>query len=437
MYCKHMSVSKIIIGLILGVMLWTQGFLNDVLAHENIKSVRVWASPESTRVIFDLSKEVKYKLFTLENPNRVVIDFEETILKANLNKLNLSESRISKVRHSVQENGKVRVVLDMQNNVKPTSFLLAPNQEYGHRLVIDLNLLQPTLSKPVKKREPSPVTDHSNFSTREFIVAIDPGHGGDDTGAVGKEHQLKEKDVVLLVSKNLQAMINAQSGMRAFLIRSGDYYVGLRKRMELAREQGADLFISVHADSFKDSRATGASVYVLSEKGASNEASRWLAERENRSDLVGGVRLENKGDLLASVLIDLSQTASQSASHELAHHLVNSLGKVTDLHHKTVQRAGFMVLKSPDIPSVLVELGFISNRKGEENLSSKAHQQALATALLAGVQAYVAKRPKPIKHPEDSTFVKGREKSKHETLAKAKPISVNSRFKPKRERQTV
>jgi N-acetylmuramoyl-L-alanine amidase len=378
-----------------------------------VQGLRVWASPESTRLVFDLSQEAKYKLFTLENPYRVVIDIEDAQYKANFDQKTLADSKIIKLRHAQREKG-LRLVLDMEEKVKPSSFMLAPNQTYGHRLVVDLNLSQTKISSttntinikhPIDENSQK-VTAETKYTTREFIVAIDPGHGGDDTGAIGLHHQLREKDVVLSVSKKLQALINAQPGMKAFLVRNGDYYVGLRSRMGVARDKGADLFISVHADSFKDNRASGASVYVLSEKGASNEAARWLAERENRSDLIGGVKLEDKGDLLASVLLDLSQTASQSASHELGNHLIANLAKVTDLHHKTVQRAGFMVLKSPDIPSVLVELGFISNQNQEKKLLNAAHQQALATALLAGVKAYAARRPAPVKHQDDWTVAK-------------------------------
>lgn len=358
----------------------------------DVQGVRVWVSPDNTRVVLDLSKPVKYKLFTLENPQRVVIDIEEAHFKAKLTPL--KNSAIVKIRYSMLNPHKLRIVFDLHKKVRPTSFLLSPQQNYGHRLVVDLAQEGIPL-KPVMSEK---------LSARDFVIAIDPGHGGEDSGAIGRSHRLREKDVVLKVSQKLQALINRQKGMRAILIRRGDYYVELRKRMELARNQGADLFISVHADSFNDPRASGASVYVLSEKGASSEAARWLAEKENRSDLVGGIRLDDKNDLLASVLLDLSQTASRSASQELGNHLINNLAKVTDLHHNTVQRAGFMVLKSPDIPSVLVELGFISNKKGEEKLRDARHQQALATALLSGVKAYLAKRALPIAAPPNWTI---------------------------------
>ncbi len=371
-------------------------FLTAAGANENIHGIRVWSSPQSTRVVFDLSGNAKYKIFTLEDPYRVVIDFTDVDYRAKFNQHSLQGTPIANIRYSTQAKGKLRMVLDMRQPVKPVNFLLSPNAAYGHRLVVDLNGLTPV--KVVKMQR--------NPTLRKFIVAIDPGHGGEDTGAIGHKHHLREKDVVLAVARKLEKLINAQPKMQAILIRNGDYYVGLRKRMELARAQGADLFISVHADSFKDPRVSGASVFILSEKGVSNEAARWLAERENRADLIGGVSLEDKSTVLASVLLDLSQTASQTASQELASHLISNLSKVTDLHHKTVQHAGFMVLKSPDIPSVLVELGFISNPRGEAKLVNAQHQQALATALLDGVKNYVAKRPTPVKYPEDWTVAK-------------------------------
>lgn len=400
---KLFTVSRI--GFLWLMMLW----MNSLIAKD-IHGVRVWTTAESTRVVFDLSGNVNYKMFTLENPYRVVLDIQEGRFKTKVDMGNFSDTGINKLRYSQHDPKTLRIVLDMDKQTKPSSFLLNPQGEYGHRLVIDLgekstkgsSKLISEISKPTKFKS----TESVKLTTRKFIVAIDAGHGGEDSGAVSRQKHLREKDIVLAVSKRLQKLINAQAGMQAYLIRQGDYFISLRKRMEIARQQGADLFISVHADSFNDPRATGASVFVLSEKGASNEAARWLAERENRADLVGGISLEDKGDLLASVLLDLSQTASQTASYELAGHLVGQLGKVTDLHHKTVQHAGFMVLKSPDIPSVLVELGFLSNPKGEEKLASSTHQQALASALFSGVKAYVAKRPLPVKHPENFSVAK-------------------------------
>jgi len=404
---KHLKVSNTTKTFIL-VVGFCLGLLSPILlAYKQVERLQVLGSKENTRLILDLSQNTKYKLFTLENPYRIVIDFEDTRFKARFNPLNLSGSGINKIRHAVNEKGTLRIVLDMQSPVKPESFLQSPTGNTPHRLIVDLKPGSGKLS-PAKTAMKSQMKPKESVLTKksDFIVAIDPGHGGEDTGAIGQKHQVREKDVVFAVSKQLKSMINAQAGMKAYLVRNGDYYVGLRKRMALAREQGADLFISVHADAFQDQRASGASVYVLSEKGASNEAARWLAERENRSDLIGGVSLDDKNNLLASVLLDLSQTASQTASYELGAHIIDHLEKVTDLHHKTVQSAGFAVLKSPDIPSVLVELGFISNLRGEEKLLNPTHQRALAMAIMSGVKTYAGKRTFPSQQHDDITVAR-------------------------------
>lgn len=420
MFCRSLSIN-IVLWVFLFFLCGKMGYATP----KEIEGLRVWSSPDSTRVVFDLSEKVEYKVFTLENPNRIVIDFTDANFSAKFDQISLVDTGISQIRHSLKEKGQLRIVLDMQNAVKPSSFLMSPNQTYGHRLVVDLALDMPKNSiaaaipetPAVKTPAPTAVADLGHYVTRDFIVAIDAGHGGEDTGAIGHNHHLKEKDVVFNVSKKLQALINAQPGMKAFLVRTGDYYIGLRKRMTIAREQGADLFISVHADSFNDPRAKGASVFVLSEKGASNEAARWLAERENSSDLIGGVSLDDKSNILASVLLDLSQTATKSASHELASQLIGNLEKVTDIHHKSVQHAGFMVLKSPDIPSVLVELGFLSNHQGEEKLLNAIHQQALAKALFTGVKAFIAKRPAPVTQPQNWTVARKHQVKAGESLA--------------------
>jgi len=238
---------------------------------------------------------------------------------------------------------------------------------------------------------------------KKFVIAIDAGHGGDDPGAMGKKG-VREKDVVLQIAKRLMRLINNEPGMDAVMVRKGDYFIELRDRMALARKEGADLFISIHADAFHHPRAKGASVFVLSERGSSSEAARWLADHENRADLVGGVSLNDKSNTLASVLLDLSQTASSAASMELADYLLQSLGRVSPLHRARVEQAGFMVLKSPDIPSVLVETGFISNPEGERFLNTPHSQEKLAEALLDGLRRYVSSRPYMSLHHEAASI---------------------------------
>lgn len=383
--------------LLLFVALWVLAL--NIFANTQVESMRLATNAQGARLSLDLSHSTVHNVFTLDNPARLVVDLQKTRINPKIQLKSCMHGPVTNIRYATNEKGTLRIVFDLKSQLFPSSFNLTAKQKNMHTLVIDLGAEQiattkrtTTVAEAKTPRTPKTPKAPKN-KTRQFIVAIDPGHGGEDTGAIGHTHHLREKDVVLAVSKQLNVLINAQPGMKSFLVRNGDYYIGLRKRMTIAREQGADLFISVHADAFNDTRAKGASVFVLSEKGASNEAARWLAERENRSDLIGGVSLEDKGNILASVLLDLSQTASQSASNELASNIMGQLGKITDLHHKTVQSAGFAVLKSPDIPSVLVELGFISNQQGEEQLVNPRHQRALANAILAGVKSYAKKRP--------------------------------------------
>lgn len=376
----------------------------------HITEVRVSPEADGVQVHFVASGSELYKVFTLANPDRIVIDVQNARWRVKKDPLVLKESPISQIRHAVNEKGTLRIVLDMPSKTRILEHRFKP---HGKGTLQRLTVRLDAKYKPPKSENPlliQPAVDLSSApKTRPFIVAIDPGHGGEDTGAIGNQHQLREKDIVLAVSKKLQSLINAEPGMQAILVRKGDYFISLRKRMKIAREKGADLFISVHADAFEDPRARGASVYVLSEKGASNEAARWLAEKENRSDLIGGVSLEDKNPVLASVLLDLSQTASQAASNELGSHIIKHLSKTTDLHHKTVQSAGFAVLKSPDIPSVLVELGFISNFEGEKQLLDPDHQKALALAILSGIKAYADKHP--LHHQSQDNWMVAKQKT--------------------------
>jgi N-acetylmuramoyl-L-alanine amidase len=270
--------------------------------------------------------------------------------------------------------------------VRSRSFSAGPSDEHGDRLVIDLQ--QQTNLKTVKR------ATETNSAGRDIVVAVDPGHGGHDPGAVGKA-RTREKDIALAVSKLLASKINAEPGMQAVLVRKGDYYVGHRDRMEIARKAGADLFVSVHADAVDDPRARGASVYVLSLKGASDEAAKRLAERENASSLVGGVSLADKDAVLASVLLDLSQNAALSASLDVGGEVIRQLSRIGKVHRSKVQQAGFLVLKSPDVPSILVETAYISNPAEEKKLKSRAHQDKLATAILAGVRKFFHEKPPP------------------------------------------
>jgi len=352
-----------------------------------IEGVRLWSGPDQNRLVFDLNGPIEHKLFVLHSPERVVVDIKNARLLHDLSRLDLSKSFVRRVR-SATHNGDLRVVLDIRGRVRPKSFLLKPTQKYGHRLVIDL---QEPRSKPT-------VTQRSVQATqgkaRDVIIAIDAGHGGDDPGASGR-HGTREKDVVLAIARRLERLIREERGMRPVMIRTGDYYVSLRKRMQKARDMKADLFISIHADAFRDGRARGASVWVLSQKGASSEAGRWLAESENSADLIGGVSLDDKDDLLASVLLDLSQNATIAASLDVGGLMLGELKRIAKVHKPRVEQAGFVVLKSPDIPSILVETGFISNSREERNLRDPKYQHKLANAMLRGVRGYFTRNAPP------------------------------------------
>ena len=344
----------------------------------DVRAVRLWAGPDNTRVVLDLSGSAQHSLMVMKNPERIVLDIAAAQLGATARATPEAEGVIKQVRMARRPSGELRIVFDLSHPVRVKSFLTPPNQHYGYRLVLDLS--GAAADTPVK-------VEHARPEARDLIIAIDAGHGGEDPGAIGK-NGTREKDVVLAIARALERQVNGEPGMRAVLTRDGDYFVPLRDRMRRARAQQADLFVSIHADSIRDRSVDGSSVYILSQRGATNEASRWLAERENASDLIGGVSLDDKGDVLASVLLDLSQSASLSASQAAAQSVLQHLNQVGEIRKPQVQQAGFMVLKSPDIPSMLVETAYISNPQEEQRLRSAAHQGKLAGAIHQGVRAY-------------------------------------------------
>ena len=346
-----------------------------------LENVRIWAAPENTRVVLDVSGPVEHHLEMLTNPYRAVVDIQNTRIGKALTQPDAADKYLQRMRSGRYGQDDLRIVLDLKKHVETKVFLLPPNQQYGHRLVIDL------FDKDKKKQVQKVALDRSPNRPRDIVIAMDAGHGGEDPGAKGPSG-IYEKDVVLKLASQLADLINKERGMRAVMIREGDYFLRLRKRIDKAREHKADLFISIHADAFKDQRVSGSSVYILSKKGSSSEAARWLAEQENASDLIGGVSLDDKDDLLASVLLDLSQTASLEASIDAADRVLSGLKSLGKVHKRHVQSAGFAVLKSPDIPSILVETAYISNPDEEKKLRDPGYQAKLAKAILSGLKGY-------------------------------------------------
>lgn len=357
-----------------------------------VQNVRAWSGPEGTRVVFELSGSAEHRVFSLSDPDRVVIDLPSSSAAGNL-KLDEPKGSVTSLRTGPRPGGELRLVLELNQSAKPKTFLLAPQEQYGYRLVVDLPPASQAAS-PVVRRAPQTSTARG----REIVVVIDAGHGGEDPGALGRGGA-REKDVVLGIAKKLAAEVDNQAGMRAVLVRDGDYFVSHRKRMQIAHDARADFFISIHADAYRDASAKGATVYVLSDKGASDEAALLLAQRENASDLIGGVSLSDKDQMLARVLLDLSQSAALNASMNAGQRLIRRMSAVTPMRRREVQQAPFLVLKSPDIPSVLVETAYISNPREEASLRSPKYQAALATALRQGIVDYFAANP-----PQGSYF---------------------------------
>jgi N-acetylmuramoyl-L-alanine amidase len=354
-----------------------------------VEEVRTWSGPDHTRVVFDLSGPAEHHLFSLERPERVVVDLEADVPADAVDGIR-DEGPIAGIRTGVRGAG-TRVVLDLARAVDPEAFTIRPNQTYGHRLVVDLNDPKGGAGDPAgdggATDERGPVMTAPDDG--EFVVAIDAGHGGEDPGAIGASGTY-EKDIVLAVAKKLARRVNGIHGLRAVLIRDGDYYIGLRERTRKARAAEADLFVSLHADAFTDRRVKGSSVFVLSRNGASSEMARMVARRENQADRIGGVSLEDKDEQLASVLVDLSRAHTVEESVGLAQVLLRELDALGDVHGGRVEKAGFAVLKSLDMPSVLVELAFISNPDEERRLRSGDYQRQLADGLVHGIREYVA-----------------------------------------------
>lgn len=400
----------------------------------NIVAVRAWPTDDYTRITLEHDGNVHAKHFLLTNPDRLVVDVDGTELNATLkeliSKIQPDDPYIQQVRVGQLNPKTVRLVFDLKTAVNPQVFSLAPIDKYKHRLVLDLYPKEPLdpiaalimkgewkndqepvqvaastpkksiIDAPSRKTALSgePLKDAGKMQLKRMVtIVVDPGHGGEDSGAIGARGS-KEKDVVLAIGKRLKAKIEQQPNMRVVMTRNADFFVPLGTRVQKARAVQADLFISIHADAFVQPTARGSSVFVLSEKGASSTAARWLAKRENAADLIGGVNIKKHDRQLASVLLDLSTTAQIKNSMKLGNAVLNEMGGINRLHKGSVEQAAFAVLKAPDIPSILVETAFISNPEEEAKLNNDAHQENIANAILNGVKKYFAKNPPRVRN---------------------------------------
>ena len=369
-------------------------------AQAQVLSTRIWPAKDYTRLTLESKEPIEYTIFSVKDPERLVIDLETNEISPALAELNgkvaADDPYISGLRVARNRPGVVRLVLDLKAEVKPQIFTLPPISDYGHRLVLDIHplvavdplavLIEETQQRPVPPAAPKPGV------ARIATIVIDAGHGGEDPGAIGRRGS-REKDITLTIAKRLKTLIDAEPNMRASLTRDGDYFLPLNVRVEKARKVKADLFVSIHADSFTRSNVRGSSVFALSDKRATSELARALAKRENESDLIGGVALKGADDHVRRTIMDLSQSATIDYSLRLGSSVLKRLGTVNDLHKPSVEQASFAVLTAPDVPSILVETAFISNPQEEKRLTDERYQDKLARAILEGIKEYVAKHP--------------------------------------------
>lgn len=437
---------------------WLAG---SVLAAQTLDGVRIETQQDRLRLILDLSARSRYTVATLDNPDRVVVDLRDTQLRFDLNRLALGDTPVKRARSGIRNGTDVRLVVDLDGPHRVES-AMQPGNGNAQQLVLDLypkggktkaasakaasgkatsgktastktangsshtaalNRAQvggaaaPAESAPVERVPAKPVKSASDSARRDIIIAIDAGHGGNDPGAVGPG-QLQEKRIALAIAKELAELFERERGYKAVLTRTGDYFLPLKTRRELARKAQADLFISVHADAFSDRTAHGASVFALSDRGATSTMAAFLAASENRADAIGGVSTEGKDDDLVKVLADLSLTATMDSSLRVGRHVLDSMGGMTKLHARRVEQAAFVVLKSPDTPSILVETGFISNPQEANRLASRDYQKKMARAIFNGVSRHFYQSPPP------NTYIawqKRNSRAQAERLASAEP----------------
>ncbi len=366
--------------------------LSALAAPVEIRGARLWIAPDQTQLVIDADAAIEHKIFPVSAPDRLIIDIPEGRVTGKLPLAEPEDRLVKGVRSGVLANGQLRIVIDLKQGVRAKSFVLEPNERYGHRLVVDMASKVGVL--PAAGSSPATAKPAAN-GPRDLIVAIDAGHGGEDPGAIGV-NGTPEKDITLAIARKLANLINRETGMRAHLVRDGDYYLGLYKRIELGRQYDADLFVSIHADANQqDQDASGSSVFVLSKDGATSTQAKWLAEKENNADRIGGVNAVDKAPELSKLLWEMSKSGTLEFSNLAAQAVLANLSQVGVVHHGKVQKAGFAVLKAPDIPSMLVETAFITNPEEEKRLNSPDYQAKLAGAMMEGIKEYFANHPPP------------------------------------------
>jgi N-acetylmuramoyl-L-alanine amidase len=366
---------------------------NAFAASSEVRSVRTSRSSDRFRLVLDLSRPGQYRTFTLDSPQRLVIDLPNTTLATDLSKLDLSGTSIKAIRGGSHGATGSRIVMELSQPVKLDSLVLGPSGTFGDRLVFDLHSKMST-AREIAHVASSPAPKPVKSPSRDLVIVVDAGHGGKDPGCISAKGAY-EKKVALAIAHNLAKRINKEKGYKARLVRTEDIFVPLRKRVDIAHQYDADMFISVHADAAPNRRARGASVFALSSSGATSAMARWMAKRENDADLVGtnSLPLQGKDSDLANVILDMSMSTTIASSLDLGHSVLSSLGTVAKIHQKQVQQAGFAVLKSPDIPSILVETGFMSNAQDSKRLLNPRHQQVVADRIFDGVHNYFSQRP--------------------------------------------
>ena len=383
---------------ILFILLLISSF-NSFSANE-VKETRLWPAPDYTRITIESSAKINNDQMMLKNPERIVIDLKgisvnkalkDLSLKLKKNDPNILNIRVGQFTPKVS-----RIVIDLKKSARVKIFSLPPVAPYKDRLVIDVypasndklsNLLNKIEKKQIEQKK-TPVIKEKPKKKKQVVVAIDAGHGGEDPGAIGK-YGTKEKKIVLQIAKKLRKLINADPKMKAYLVRDSDYFIPLKKRVSKARKVKADIFISIHADAFRKRNVSGSSVFALSEKGATSAFAKFIANKENEADLIGGVSIDDKDPLLAKTLLDLSQSATINDSLKLANFVLKEIKKVNNLHKKYPEQAGFAVLKAPDIPSILIEAAFLSNPQEEKQLKTAKFQNKLAKAIYLGTKEYI------------------------------------------------